>query len=65
MPVDETAITSTPPPFPLLPPQVSLEMGVQPHVLALLMPKFWSDFIRNAPLDDMRELGLAQAAPAA
>lgn len=39
--------------------EVALEKGLQPHVLAELMPEHWADFIRNGPIEDVKPLGLA------
>lgn len=38
-----------------------MRCDVQPVVLAEAMPSKWSDFIRNAPMDEMRSLGTRSA----
>lgn len=38
--------------------QVALTKGTEPVVLAELMPRHWSDFVRNAPLENVKPLGL-------
>ncbi len=43
---------------------MSVRRDVQPVVLAEAMPSKWSDFIRNAPMDEMRTLG-TRSAPSA
>ena len=37
--------------------QVALLQRSDPVVLAELMPRHWSDFVRNAPMDQVRPLG--------
>ena len=37
--------------------QVALQQQTDPVVLAELMPRHWSDFVRNAPMDQVRPLG--------
>lgn len=39
-------------------PQVALESGAEPVVLAEMMPRHWSDFVRNAPIESVSPLGL-------
>lgn len=38
--------------------QVALSQSTEPVVLAELMPRHWSDFVRNAPLEQVQPLGL-------
>ena len=37
--------------------QVALQQRSDPVVLAELMPRHWSDFVRNAPMDQVKPLG--------
>jgi MoxR-like ATPase len=41
--------------------EVALERNTEPHILALLMPNYWADFIRSGPIEDVAPLG--QASP--
>jgi hypothetical protein len=41
--------------------QGALSRGSEAVVLAELMPRHWSDFIRNAPMDTVRPLGTRTA----
>jgi MoxR-like ATPase len=36
---------------------VALRQGTEPVVLAELMPRHWSDFVRNAPMEQVKPLG--------
>lgn len=38
--------------------EVALERKVEAVLLATLMPKQWSSFIRNAPQEEIKDLGL-------
>ncbi|KAI8106560.1 hypothetical protein M9435_001103 [Picochlorum sp. BPE23] len=38
--------------------EVALSQSTEPVVLAELMPRHWSDFVRNAPLEQVQPLGL-------
>jgi hypothetical protein len=37
--------------------QVALRLELDPVVLAEMMPLHWSDFVRNAPMEQVRPLG--------
>ncbi|KAL4443602.1 hypothetical protein ABPG75_011339 [Micractinium tetrahymenae] len=41
--------------------EVAVRRDVQPVALAEAMPSKWSDFVRNAPMDEMRSLGTRSA----
>lgn len=36
--------------------QVALSRRTEPHILALLMPRHWADFIRNGPIEEVAPL---------
>ncbi|CAL6269812.1 unnamed protein product [Bathycoccus prasinos] len=38
--------------------EVALERKTEPHVMALLLPEYWADFIRSGPIEDVKPLGL-------
>ena len=40
--------------------KVTLERRTEPHILALLLPSYWADFIRNGPLEEVAPMGLQQ-----
>lgn len=40
--------------------EVALERKTEPHVMALLLPEYWADFIRSGPIEDVKPLGLAK-----
>ena len=37
--------------------EVALERATEPHVMALLLPDYWADFIRSGPIEDVKPLG--------
>jgi MoxR-like ATPase len=38
--------------------EVALERATEPHVMALLLPDYWADFIRSGPIEDVKPLGV-------
>ena len=32
--------------------EVALERNTEPHIMALLLPDYWADFIRSGPIED-------------
>ncbi|MDC1215576.1 AAA family ATPase [bacterium] len=41
--------------------EVALERATEPHVMALLLPDYWADFIRSGPIEDVKPLGVGGA----
>ena len=37
--------------------EVALERNTEPHIMALLLPDYWADFIRSGPIEDVKPLG--------
>ena len=40
--------------------QLALQRKTQPHILALLLPQYWSAFIRSGPIEDVKPLGTVE-----
>lgn len=38
--------------------EVALERNTEPHIMALLLPDYWADFIRSGPIEDVKPLGV-------
>lgn len=38
--------------------EIALQEGAAPVTLAELLPKYWADFIRHGPIEDVSPLGL-------
>jgi len=38
--------------------EVALERATEPHIMALLLPDYWADFIRSGPIEDVKPLGV-------
>ena len=41
--------------------EVALERNTEPHIMALLLPDYWADFIRSGPIEDVKPLGVGGA----
>jgi MoxR-like ATPase len=39
--------------------ETALERNTEPHIMALLLPDYWADFIRSGPIEDVKPLGVA------
>ena len=40
--------------------EVALERNTEPHIMALLLPDYWADFIRSGPIEDVKPLGVGK-----
>ena len=40
--------------------EVVLERNTEPHIMALLLPDYWADFIRSGPIEDVKPLGVGK-----
>ncbi len=38
--------------------EVALQAGTDAVMLANLLPRFWADFIRNAPMDEVKPIAV-------
>jgi len=43
--------------------EVALERNTEPHIMALLLPNYWADFIRSGPIEDVKPLGVGAMKP--
>jgi MoxR-like ATPase len=43
--------------------EVALERNTEPHIMALLLPDYWADFIRSGPIEDVKPLGVGGQKP--
>ena len=43
--------------------EVALERNTEPHIMALLLPDYWADFIRSGPIEDVKPLGVGSGNP--